>query len=117
MGIDLKVMASYFRELRGEMLPTATLRLEREPRLFGQLALDSTPCLVHPLPDGLKVGSFDDSGLTFMDTDGRGNRLTFTTPGELIGIRVPPDLTAWNCAVLDFLRGLPPNSRVVLFWC
>jgi len=57
MGIDLKVMASSFRERRGELLPTATLRLERDSILFSKLSKDAAPCLVHPLPPDLKIGS------------------------------------------------------------
>jgi hypothetical protein len=50
MGIDLEVMASRFRERRGEFLPTATLRFDRDSGLFGQLDLQSGPCLVRPIP-------------------------------------------------------------------
>ena len=31
MGMDLEVLASHFRERRGEMLPTASLRFDRDP--------------------------------------------------------------------------------------
>ncbi len=58
MGIDLKAMASYFRERRGEFLPTATLRFERDSRLFARLAVESVPCLVRRLPDELKAGCY-----------------------------------------------------------
>src|SRR4051794_41697491 len=57
MGLDLTVMASHFRDRRGELLPTATLRLERDSALFAQLSADATPCLVRPLPDGLNLTS------------------------------------------------------------
>jgi len=63
MGVDLEVMASHFRELRGEMLSTARLRFDRDPRLLGQLDRQASPCLVHPLPEGLKVGCYQDEGL------------------------------------------------------
>jgi hypothetical protein len=69
MGIDLQVMASFYREHAGEMLPTATVRFERDPTLFSRLAPDSVPCLVRPLPEGLRVGCYEDDGLRFVDAD------------------------------------------------
>jgi hypothetical protein len=117
VGIDLKVLASHLRERRGEMLPTATLRFERDARLFAQLALDATPSLVRPLPAGLKVGSYEDDGLVFVDADRQGQSLTFTTPADLRRLVVPDDITPWNAAVLAFLLALPPDARVILYWC
>jgi len=38
MGLDLTVMASHFRKRRGELLPTATLRFDRDAAIFSQLA-------------------------------------------------------------------------------
>jgi hypothetical protein len=117
MGIDLKVFASHFREGRGEFLATATLRLDRDPRLLAQLAPESEPCLVRALPAGLKVGHYEDEGLRWDGMDRQGRPLTFTTPEELRRLRVPDDLIEWNRAVLAFLLALPPNARIVLYWC
>jgi hypothetical protein len=117
MGIDLKVMATSFRERRGEYLPTATLRFERDPRLLAQLAPDATPSLVRPLPPGLKVGSYEDEGLVWVEADRYGSPLTCTTPTDLRNLRLPDDLAPWNAAVLAFLLALPPDARIVLFWC
>lgn len=117
MGLDLKVMASHFRERRGEFLPTATLRFDRDAGLFAQLAWDATPCLVHPLPEGLRVGCYEDEGLRFTDVDRDGNRLTYTTSADLRLLRVPDDFAEWNRAILAFLTTLPPDARVVLYWC
>ena len=117
MGIDLKVMASNFRESRGEFLSTATLRFERDARLFSQLGLDASPCLVRPLPPGLKVGIYEDEGLTFVETDRRGEPLTFTTPGDLRALRLPDDLDQWNRAILAFLGALSSGARILLYWC
>jgi hypothetical protein len=117
MGIDLEVMASRFRERRGEFLPTATLRFDRDSGLFAQLDLRATPCLVRPIPETLKVGRYEDSGLVFTEVDRSGRRLTFTTPADLGRLRVPDDVAPWNRAVLAFLLALPPDARVVLYWC
>jgi hypothetical protein len=117
MGIDLEVMASHFREKRGELLPTATLRFDRDLGLFGQLSQEASPCLVQVLPEGLKVGRYEDAGLAFTDMDRYGKPLTFTTSSTLQKLRVPENLAPWNRAILAFLFALPPDSRVVLYWC
>ena len=69
MGLDLVALASHFRERRGELLPTATLRFDRDSALFAQLAADATPCLVDRLPDGLTVGVHEDVGLRHTAVD------------------------------------------------
>jgi hypothetical protein len=117
MGVDLKVFASHFRERRGEFLATATLRLDRDPGMLSQLAPDATPRLVHPLPEGLKVGHYEEDGLRYEATDRHGEPLTFTTPAELRSLRVPDEISPWNRAVLAFLLALPPDARVILYWC
>jgi hypothetical protein len=117
MGIDLKVFASQFRERRGEFLATATLRLDRDAGLLSQLDPDAMPSLVQPLPEGLKVGHYEDEGLRYDATDGYGNPLTFTTPSELRNLRVPDDISPWNRAVLAFLLTLPRDARLILYWC
>jgi hypothetical protein len=69
------------------------------------------------LPSGLKLGQFTDTGLTFEDVDRYGQPLTFTTPADLRQLRLPPDVAPWNRAVLAFLLALPPEARLVLYWC
>ncbi len=117
VGVDLKVLATHFRERRGEFLATASLRLDRDARLLTQLDADADPCLVHPLPRGLKVGHYEDEGLRYDEVDRYSKPLTFTTPDTLRHLRVPDDLSDWNRAVLSFLLALPPDARVILYWC
>jgi hypothetical protein len=117
MGVDLQAMASYFREWEGELLPTATVRFERDPALFRLLSTASKPCLARPLPAGLKVGCYEDDGLRFTAVDRGGQPLTFTTPPDLRALTPPPDLSPWNRAVLVFLLALPDDTRIVLYWC
>jgi hypothetical protein len=117
MGVDLKVLASHFRERRGEFLATATLRFDRDAGLFVQLALEAEPRLVQRLPVGLKVGHYEDEGLRWDELDRQGQPLTFTTPADLQQLRLPDALAPWNLAVLSFLLALPPDARIVLYWC
>ena len=117
MGIDLKILASNFRERRGELLSTASLRLDRDPRLQSLLSKEAVPSIVQPLPEGLKVGHYEDDGLKFSDADRYGQPLTFTTPKLIESLRVVEEMSDWNRAVLAFLFALPPETRIVLFWC
>src|SRR5262245_53496056 len=110
MGLDLKVFATNFRERRGEFLPAAILRLDRDTQLFAQLAPDAVPCLVHPLPADLEVGCYEDAGLTYERVDRNGAPLTYTTPAALLRLRVPDDLAVWNRAILAFLTTLQPDA-------
>lgn len=117
MGIDLKLLASNLRERRGELLSTASLRLDREPRMLSFLSREAVPCLVQPLPEGLKLGHYEDDGLKFEATDRYGQPLTFTTPELLRSIRAIEEFSEWNRAVLAFMLALPPGSRIILYWC
>src|SRR5438128_745371 len=112
MGIDLKILASHFREHRGEFLATATIRLDRDSRLLSLLS-----SIAEPIPDGLKVGHYEDDGIHFDENDRRGDRLTFTTPERVRSLRPVEDLSDWNRAALAFVLSLPPGARLVLYWC
>jgi hypothetical protein len=63
------------------------------------------------------VGHYEDEGLRYDEADRQGRPLTFTTPAELRQLRVPDDVAPWNRAVLAFLLALPPDARVILYWC
>jgi hypothetical protein len=66
---------------------------------------------------GVKSGRYEEQGLMFTDTDRRGNPLTITTPTLLRQWRLPEDMSPWNQAILAFLLALPPDARIILFWC
>lgn len=117
MGIDLKILASNFREKRGQLLSTASLRADRDPRLLSLFSSNAVPCIVTPIPDGLQIGHFEDEGLRFDDKDRYGNRLTFTTPEQVRALRNIEDMNEWNRSILAFLLGLPDGTRIVLYWC
>ena len=117
MGIDLKILSSNLRERRGELLSTASVRLDRDPRFFSLFSKDAVPCLVQPLPAGLKVGHYEDAGLKFDEKDRYGHDLTFTTPEQMQALRDVDELSEWNRAVMAFLFALPPGTRIVFYWC
>ena len=117
MGIDLKALASNFRERRDEMLATASLRFDRDHRILSAFSSESSPCIVQAMPPGLKVGHHDDEGLRFDDKDKYGYPLTFTTPEQLRLLPAIEQISDWNRAILAFLLTLPSGTRIVLYWC
>ena len=59
MGIDLKILASNFRERPDRVLTTAAIRLDRNPRVLSLFSRNANPCIVQQMPDGLRrVGTF-----------------------------------------------------------
>jgi hypothetical protein len=116
MGIDLKILASNFRERDGRMLSTASIRLDRDPRVLSLIAKDDAP-----IPPELSIGHFEDEGLRYDRTDSRGNPLTFTTPEKLQQsqkiLESIEETSQWNRAAVAYLLSLPPGSRIVLYWC
>src|SRR5262245_17563083 len=117
MGIDLKILASNFRERDGHLLATASIRADRDPRLLSIFSTQATACIVKPLPDGLTVGHDEDAGLRFDDKDRYGRPLTFTTPQQLQAFRDIEEINQWNRAIISFLVALPPDTKIVLYWC
>ena len=103
MGLDLEVLASHFRERGGEILPTARLRLGRDERLFGQLDRQATPPLVRPLPEGLRVGIYEDQGLS-----PDGTRLAATTDQGVLALWDLRHLRR-HLAALDLDWPMPPD--------
>ncbi|HZZ80580.1 MAG TPA: hypothetical protein VFE62_18900 [Gemmataceae bacterium] len=117
MGIDLTILASSFRERRGEVLTNASIRLDRDQRLLSLLSKDATPCLVSALPPGTKVGHYDDDGLKFDQNDRYGQPLTYSTPEQFRSLLSLNKTSEWNLAAITFASSLPPNTRIILYWC
>jgi hypothetical protein len=117
MGIDLKILASNFREHGGELCATAKIRFDRDGRVLALFSREATPCVVRPLPDGLKIVHEEQDGLKQDDKDRYGEPLTFTTSELLDELPAIEDISQWNRAVLAFLFSLPPETKIVLYWC
>lgn len=64
------------------------------------------------------VDWYDDDGIETRHTDPYGNSLTFMTAHTItrhLAWAILP--TAYDKAVLAFVSALPPETRVVLWWC
>ena len=122
MGIDLKLLASNFRERPDRVLTTAAIRLDRDPRVLSLFYPDSDPSIVQPMPEGLKVGHFEDGGLQYDDKDRYGEALTYTTSEKVEQVAVKlkdhiDEISRWNRAALAFIVSLPPETKIILYWC
>jgi len=76
-------------------------------------------CEPRRLPGHVSFQWLDDAeGLRERTCDGRGNRLTYITSGELAAIpaALSRGLSGWNRAVFQLLQQLNAETPVVLFW-
>ena len=108
MGLDLTLLPARFRMLDG-FHGYDRLGMHRDPELFDQiLALPSLE-LHRPLD------WYGDEGIESLAADPYGNVLRFCQAGDL-GRTAPAFRSTWNEAVLAFIRALPPETEIVLWW-
>lgn len=85
-------------------------RLEwQDNALFDALMAEAVP-----LPDGAQW--YLDEGLEHAKEDNYGEPLTFLTAHALVRHLSAVPLRGWDAATLQFLKALPPSTRVVLWW-
>lgn len=112
MGIDLQLMTSHFRERDTSMAVTTVIRLDRDDWLFDQIRSRA-----HTLPAEFWVGHGDQD----LRDDAYGVRLTCLFGKDFASIQAatPPAIfmDPLNRAALQFFCMLPPETRVILYWC
>jgi hypothetical protein len=123
MGLDCKLFPNpwgpRFREIHGNrMLATTRLPLDRHYDLFSQL-----PGYTREGGDGgaapavdFDVDVYEDEGIRSTRKDAYGTPLRCVTAGELAAVNTE-DTSAWNKAAFAFIRALPPETLVVVYWC
>lgn len=131
MSVDLTLYVPYQPQqpLGDDVLPGACIRLswlcgnarrlsacfnEEFRKICGiQPACITQPCHPQPLPPNCKL-SLDEKDVT---EDDYGAPLTFVTAGEIASLRFAQDDTPPNfTAVQAFMRELPENTPVILYW-
>jgi hypothetical protein len=80
-------------------------------RLQGMAPLNPTAALT-TLPD-VDV----ELAVNGLARDRAGDPLTYCTAPDLVGLDLSGEQSPWNRAVLCFLRALPEDARIVLYWC
>ena len=110
MGLDLRLYPNRWRSQR-PLLSNAQV-LDRNYELFD--AIKALPAVAVP---EAPLAYDDDEGLKPTATDSYGDQLTQVWAGVLAGI---PEETwgrsEWNRAALAYLRTIPPDTPVVLWW-
>src|SRR3989338_2449812 len=58
----------------------------------------------------------EDGGRTLVNEDGLGSRLAYFLAGDFKGKRLPKNASPINRATIAYLRALPKDFPVVLYW-
>lgn len=77
-------------------------------------AFDAIAAEAVPLPDG--VMWYEDDGVAYRTEDMYGKTLTFMSSHTIARHLSGVTLGRYDAAVLAFLKALPPDTRVVLWW-
>lgn len=120
MGLDLAVCPIRHYELDW-WLTTERLSFDRDYDLFSYIAncgRGSNQCICNPfpLPERKRFEYYTDEGIKGMTKDDYGAPLTYVLAGEFRDIPLSFYFSIWNKAVLIFLKALPIEIPVVLWW-
>ena len=77
-------------------------------------AFDHIKAEAIPMPEG--VHWYDDDGLQARNDDPYGNPLTWMPAHSLARHLACAPLRGWDMATLAFLKAIPPETKVVLWW-
>jgi len=111
---------SYFKQ--DSWLCYDRLGLNRNYELFAQIdeeksrmpAIEAV-CDPKDIPQGKRVHWYGDDGLKTITEDPYGCGLTYVDAREFANVE-PGETGDWNKAVLAFLKALPPETPIVLWW-
>lgn len=81
----------------------------QDHELFDQIKADAVP-----LSGGMDW--YDDDGLEVVSEDPYGAPLTCMSAFTLARHFASEELRGWDAAVLAFVKHLPPDARIVLWW-
>lgn len=112
MGIDLRLIVVRDRD-RTWWLERNTLDLDRDYSLQQRIKDAETP---KPIPNGTTLSIYGDKGLYDATNDPYGDALTWIEAQAFGSISIVTEYSHWNSAVVTFLKMLPPNTAVVLWW-
>jgi len=67
-------------------------------------------------PKHTRLVIFEDEGPTLVNQDGMGNPLSYFLAGDFKGKKLPKNASPINRAAIAYLRELPKDFPVVLYW-
>jgi len=110
MDLDLTLLPHKHHHLSGVPLLCESLRLDRDYDLFGRLRA----C---PSREAIPVDVHTDDGWRRTTTDPYGDPVRYALAGDLAAV-LPADVSTspWNDAVIAFVRALPADVPVYLWW-
>jgi hypothetical protein len=106
MGLDLTLIPDRYyrnREADSKVLAYDRIQFRRDTTLFDQIL--KLPATTSPI-----VISYEDDGLH------ETARLHEVTAGVLGSVIPDGPIAPWNLAILAFVRHLPPDTLIVLWW-
>jgi hypothetical protein len=95
------------------------LRFDRDYSLFGQIInINKSKPIIKPLaiPPQLWVEIYEDEGLNRTRTNNYDNGLTFVYAYELKKLKLSKNVSAINRAIMAFVRKLPDDTPIILWW-
>lgn len=69
-----------------------------------------------PLPKGMELWYCDDEGIRKNRKDHYGDELRFALAGDLKNLKWPTKMSSTNKAIRAFLKALPEDTPVILYW-
>lgn len=114
MGLDLTLVPNRYPQIGGWFLAYDRISLDRQYALFDAIR-DQVDTF--PLEDDTRFQWYGDEGLEDVREDPYGSPLRWCFAKDLSKIRLSvEDLSAWNRGVVAFVRSLPPDTKIVLWW-
>ncbi len=110
MGLDL-TLVFHRLDILPDILAYDRLALWRSQDLFREIKdIPSQPL-------EMRFTWYEDDGLVERTTDPYGAPLRWCWASDLAKLEITQDMHPWNAAVLAFVRALPPELKIVLWWC
>lgn len=97
--------------------------LDLEKYCYNRLGLDT--CSLKVFEEIRRAAHLLDRSIAWVDencylqthtVDGRGIRLSYMCAGELVAYLEPIAIIPWDKAIVAFLRALPEDTQILLWW-
>ena len=112
MGVDLRLIIVHDKNRRW-WLANNTLGLDRDYTLQAYIKNAERP---KPLPDSVTLTVYGDDGVYDAKEDPYGDSLTWIESKSFGAVPIVTEFSSWNSAVITFLKMLPRDTAVVLWW-
>jgi len=112
MGIDLTLVVEAYIKDDDYPLAYERLRTDRNYDLHDSIK----QCGVVEFRKGRKLHWYNDEGLEYTDEDYYGERLTSTRAKLVADAMAKHKLTPKNNAVMQYMKALPPDTEIFLWW-